>query len=322
MRHPHSSDVRPALEAATQQFLDGWAGAWPFHARSAAEARAILVRAQSAPVGKPSADVQDLVFPVGPTGAVRVRIVRPRDVRTALPVVMHFHGGGWIMGDSQTHDRLIREVAVGAGAALVSVDYDRAPESRFPIAIEQAYAATAYVVEQAQRLHVDPTRLAVIGDDVGGTMATVVALMAKERRGPRIDLQILFYPVTDARLDTGSYKLFAGGPWLTRPAMQWCWNVYLPDVGQCVDIRATPLHATMDQLKNLPDALIVTAENDVLRDEGEAYARKLASAGVRVTAVRYNGTIHDFVLLNGLADTPAVRGAIAQAIVALKSVFD
>ncbi len=322
MKHPHPGDGRPALETATQQFLDGWASAAPLDVRSAAEARAILLRAQSAPVGKPSADIQDLVFPVGPTGAVKVRIVRPRDARAALPVVMHFHGGGWIVGDSQTHDRLIREIAVGAGAALVSVDYDRAPECRFPIAIEQAYAATTHVAEQAQKLNVDPTRLAVIGDDVGGTMATVVAGMAKERRGPKIDLQILFYPVTDARFDTSSYKLFADGPWLTRPAMEWCWNAYLPDIAKRGDIRATPLNATMDQLKNLPDALIFTAENDVLRDEGEAYARKLANAGVRVTAVRYNGTIHDFGVLNALADTPAVRGAIAQAICALKSAFE
>lgn len=322
MKRPYLSLRRPALEAVTQQLLDGWAIEPPLHVRSPPEARAILAQAQSAPVGKPSAHIQDLVFPVGPTGAVRVRIVRPRDARTALPVVMYFHGGGWIMGDSQTHDRLIREIAVGAGAALVFVDYDRAPECRFPIAIEQAYAATVHVVNQAQELNVDPTRLAVIGDDVGGTMATVVALLAKQRRGPKIDLQVLFYPVTDARFDTGSYKRFSDGPWLTRLIMQWAWNAYLPDIGKRGDIRATPLNATIDQLNGLPDTLIFTTENDVLRDEGEAYARKLSDAGVRVTAVRYNGTIHDFILLNALADTPAVRGALAQTIGALRSAFE
>ena len=195
------------------------------------------------------------------------------------------------MGDSRTHDRLISEIAAGARVAVVFVDYDRAPECQFPVAIEQAYAATKYVVDQAASLQLDPNRLAVVGDGVGSNMATVVALMAKQRRGPKIDLQILLYPVTDANFQSGSYRRFADGPRLTRAAMEWAWNAYLPGATKRYDVRATPLNATVDELRALPDALIIVAENDVLRDEGETYVRKLSDAGVRVTAVRYNGTI-------------------------------
>jgi acetyl esterase len=227
--------------------------------------------------------------------------------------------GGWILGDKQTHDRMTREIAVGADAAVVFVDYERSPEVQYPIAVEQAYAATKYVVEHGKELSVDATRLALVGDSVGGNMAAAVTLMAKERAGPKIAFQVLFYPVTDADFDTGFYQAFADGPWLTRPAMEWFWNAYLPDVAARTQITATPLNASLEQLKGLPDALVIVDENDVLRDEGEAYARKLSEAGVRVTSVRYNGTIHDFVLLNALTDTPAVRGALQQANDALRS---
>jgi acetyl esterase len=269
-------------------------------------------------VGKPSVHIVDKVFPVGPTGAIKVRIVRPRDTGDALPVIMHFHGGGWVLGDTTTHDRLMREIAVGVGAAVVFVDYALSPEAAYPVAIEQAYTAAKYVVDNAQTLNVDATRLAVVGDGAGGNLAAAVTLMAKERRGPKIDLQVLFYPLTAAGFDTPSYGTFAAGPWLTKAAIAWFWDAYLPDPARRGEITATPLNATIDQLRNLPDALVIVAENDVLCDEGEAYARKLSDAGVRATSVRYNGTIHDFVMLNALADTPAARAAIAQAVGALK----
>lgn len=308
----------PVLEAVTQQFVDSLAGGPPLQTLTPAAARAVLSTLQAVPVGKPPAHLQDTTFPVGPTGSTRVRIVRPRGETRALPIIMHFHGGGWVLGDADTHDRMSREIAVGVPAAVVFVDYERAPESQYPVAIEQAYAATKYVVDHAQQFNVDPMRLAVLGDSVGGNIAAAVTLMAKERRGPRIDLQVLFYPVTDASFDTASYRLFADGPWLTRAAMQWFWDCYLPDLARRQEITASPLRASTDQLRDLPDALVIVDENDVLRDEGEAYASKLSDAGVRVTSVRYNGTVHDFVLLNALADTPAVRGALSQAVCALK----
>ena len=310
--------IRPTLELHTQQFVDGLAGAPPIYTLSPAEARAVLERAQSIPVGKPGAQIEDTAFPVGPTGSVPIRIVRPNGGAGTLPVVVYVHGGGWILGDRNTHDRVVREIAVGAGAVVVFVDYDRSPEARYPVAIEQAYAAACCVVDHAADLRIDPSRLAVVGDSVGGNMAAALTLMARERRGPKIAFQVLFYPVTDADFDTASYTRFADGPWLTKRAMLWFWEAYLPDLAARKQPTATPLNASLHQLAGLPEALVIVDENDVLRDEGEAYARKLSDAGVRVTSTRYNGTIHDFVMLNALADTPATRGAIAQAIGALK----
>jgi len=310
---------QPTLELHTQQFIDGLAGVPPIYTLSPADARSILAQVQSIPVGKPSAKIEDIAFPVGPTGSVPVRIVRPAGTADVLPAVIYIHGGGWILGDRNTHDRLVREIAVGTGAAVVFVDYDRSPEARYPVAIEQAYAATRYVVDHGADLRIDASRLAVAGDSVGGNMAAALTLMARQRRGPKIAFQVLFYPVTDADFDTASYTRFADGPWLTKRAMEWFWDAYLPDAAARKQPTATPLNASLDELAGLPEALVVVDENDVLRDEGEAYARRLSDAGVRVTSTRYNGTIHDFAMLNALADTPATRGAIAQAIGALKT---
>jgi len=310
--------AQPTLELHTQEFVDSLAGAPPIYTLSLVDARSVLAQAQSIPVGKPSAQTEDIALPVGPTGSVPIRVIRPVGATAVLPVVMYFHGGGWVLGDRDTHDRLVREIAVGAQAAVVFVDYARAPEARYPVAIEQAYAATRYVADNAAELGIDPLRLAVAGDSVGGNMAAAVTLIAKQRRGPNIAFQLLFYPVTDSGFDTPSYNQFADGPWLTKRAMEWFWDAYLPDPAVRKQPTATPLNASLDQLASLPEALVIVDENDVLRDEGEAYARKLSDAGVRVISVRYNGSIHDFVMLNALADTPATRGAIAQAVGALR----
>jgi acetyl esterase len=304
----------PILEPDTQRFIDGLAAADgpPLYTLSPHAAREVLNTVQAVTVPKLPAMREDMLLPTGPMGSVRIRIVRPVGATGALPVVMHFHGGGWILGDKETHDRFAREIAVGANAAVVFVDYDRSPEARYPVAIEQAYAATQYVAQHGHELSLDPRRMALLGDSVGGNMAAAVTLLARQRGGPRIALQVLCYPVTDASFDTPSYHEFADGPWLTRRAMQWFWDAYLPNVTARSAITATPLSASIEQLRGLPEALIIVDENDVLRDEGEAYARKLARAGVRVTTVRYNGTIHDFLLLNPIADTPAVRAAMQQ----------
>jgi acetyl esterase len=180
------------------------------------------------PARKPDAQVEDRNVQLGPR-AIHFRIIRPARSVDHGPVVMYFHGADWVMGDSATHDRLVRELAVGADATVVFVDYDRAPEHHYPVAVEQAYAATSYVAEHDAEFGVDVARLAVDGDSVGGNMATIVSLLAKERSGPPIAGQLLFYPVTNADFDTGSYIQFADGPWLTRRAMQWFWDQYLPD---------------------------------------------------------------------------------------------
>lgn len=234
---------------------------------------------------------------------------------------MYFHGGGWVLGDRETHDRLVREIANGAIAAVVFVDFTRSPEAKYPVAIEEAYAATKYVAENGRSLNLDSSRLAVAGDSVGGNMAAVVTLLAKERGGPKIGFQLLFYPVADANFDTPSYHEFATGHFLTREAMKWFWRHYLPDDAAGKRLTASPLQASVQQLTGLPPALVITGEFDVLRDEGEAYAHKLNEAGVHVTAVRCLGTIHDFVMLNAIAGTPAARSAIALAADNLQRAF-
>jgi acetyl esterase len=309
----------PVLEPRTQRFIDALDGP-PLYTLSPHDARDVLSSVQSVTVAKLPAMREDLFLPTGPTGAVQVRIVRPVAAAGALPIVMHFHGGGWILGDRDTHDRFTREIAVGANAAVVFVEYSRSPEARYPHAVEEVYAATDYVASHGRELGLDPGRMALLGDSVGGNMVAAVTLLAKQRGGPRIDLQVLCYPVTDANFETASYREFADGPWLTRRGMQWFWDAYLPNVGAREAITATPLSASIDQLRGLPEALVIVDENDVLRDEGEAYARKLSQADVRVTTVRYNGTIHDFLLLNPLAETPAVRAAIQQITSALSTV--
>lgn len=231
---------------------------------------------------------------------------------------MYFHGGGWVLGDFKTHERLVRELSNRSGSAIVFVDYSRSPEAEYPIAIEEDYHALKYIADNGRRHDLDSSRLAVAGDSVGGNMAAVVSLMAKQRQGPDIKLQVLFYPVTDADFDTGSYRQFATGHWLARDGMKWFWDNYLPDKEQRKNPMASPLRASIDMLKGLPPAMVITDEFDVLRDEGEAYAHKLMDAGVRTTGVRFLGTIHDFVMLNPLADTPATRGAIDLACDTLK----
>jgi len=308
------------LEPRTCAFVDSLtkAGVPPVYTLTPEAARAGLAHAQALPVAKLRAMIEDTTFPVGPTGSVRIRIVRPPGANGILPVVFHIHGGGWMLGDKDTHDRLTRELSVRSKSAVVFVDYDRSPEARYPTALEQAYAAMLYTVENAKALRLDPLRLAIFGDSAGGNMAAALMLMVKERRGPRLALQVLVYPVTDASFDTDSYKAFADGPWLTKRAMQWFWDAYLPDSSARIQSTATPLNTTIEQLRGLPQALVVVGECDVLRDEGEAYARKLSQAGVRVTSVRYNATIHDFLLLNAISETPAARAGITAATAALE----
>jgi acetyl esterase len=309
-----SSSQAPILETATQRFLDALSaqGGPPIYTLTYADARQVLENAQRGVTGLP-ADTEDRVFPVGPTGEVAVRIYRPKGTASQLPVVIYCHGGGWVLGSANTHDRLLRDMVNGTGAAFVFVSYTPSPEAQFPVPVQQAYAATMYVAEHGAELGLDSARLAIMGDSVGGNMATAVALMAKERGGPAIRYQALLYPVTDAGMDTGSYSEFAEGPWLTKPAMAWFWDAYAPNVADRDQPLASPLRSSVAGLRGMPPTLLVVDENDVLRDEGEAYARKLMQAGVEVTATRVIGTIHDFAMLNALAETQAAKTAIRLA---------
>ncbi|HSU55426.1 MAG TPA: alpha/beta hydrolase [Candidatus Dormibacteraeota bacterium] len=311
------------LDPVVQSFLDSLArqDGSAINELSVEDARALLLRLQSRPVRKPAADVEDRTILVGPRGNTGIRIVRPKGFDVPLPVVMYFHGGGWVVGDAETHDRLVRDIACRAKAAVVFVDYTRAPEARCPVALEEAYAATKWIFEFGQSVNVDSSRIAVAGDSAGGNLATAVTMLAKERHGPEIKLQVLFYPVTDARFDTKSYDEFAEGYFLTREAMKWFWNHYAQTTAVREQPTTSPLRASTEQLRGLPPALIIAAECDVLRDEGEAYELKLRQAGVPVTRTRYVGMIHDFVMLDALSETAAARAAIDQATDALRNVF-
>ena len=256
----------------------------------------------------------DTTIPGGPSGAVSVRILRPKGAQGRLPVILYAHGGGWVVGNSHTHDRLVRELAVGTGAAVVFPNYSLSPEARYPTAIEEIYSVLEWVAEHGAEQDLDGARIAVAGDSVGGNMTAALTLMAKQRSGPDLRAQVLFYPVTDASFDTGSYHEFAEGHFLRRDMMEWFWDQYTTDPDERAEITASPLRATTSDLAELPKALVITGEADVLRDEGEAYASKLREAGVDVTATRYEGIIHDFVMLNPLRGTNAAGAAIAQAI--------
>ena len=276
---------------------------------------------QLAPVDKLPVDIEDLIIDGGPSGKVSIRILRPLNAPASLPVILYNHGAGWVFGNNLTHDRLIRELAVGANAAVVFPNYSLSPEAKYPIAIEECYAVLQWIAGKGAEKGLDPARIAVAGDSVGGNMSIAVSLMTKERRGPRIQLQLLFYPVTDASFDTDSYYQFAEGYFLRRDAMMWFWDQYTADPQQREEITASPLRASIEQLRGLPPTLLINAEADVLRDEGEAFANKLREAGVPVTAVRFQGTIHDFVMLNPLAQSKTARGAITLATAWLRQGF-
>jgi acetyl esterase len=304
---------RIVLEPAAQQFADATADPPYLSDLGPEKGRRTIAEVQSGPVDMPDAEIEELTVAGGPTGDVAVRIVRPRGATGPLPVVLYIHGAGWVFENRHTHERLVRELAVLVGTAVVFPDYTLT-EACYPVAIEENYAVLSWVREHGADQDLDGSRIAVAGDSVGGNMTAALTLLAKERSGPELAAQVLFYPVTDASFDTGSYHQFATGYFLRRDAMQWFWDQYVADEAQRDEITASPLRASVEQLAGLPPALVITGEADVLRDEGEAYAGKLAQAGVEVTATRYQGIIHDFVMLNALRGTNAAEAAIAQAV--------
>jgi acetyl esterase len=304
------------LEPASQAFVEATATPPFLYELGPDGARKVLDDVQAAPIHKLVVDELWVTVPAE-VGDVRVRIVRPPGEGT-LPVILYMHGGGWVLGNADTHDRLVRELACGADAALVFVEYDRSPEARYPVAIEQGYAAAQWIVREGAAHGLDAERMAIAGDSVGGGMTAAITLMAQERGDVRFVHHSMYYPVTDAAMDTGSYAQFAEGYFLTADTMAWFWDCYCPDVERRNEPFASPLRASDEQLTGLPPALLIVDEADVLRDEGEAYASRLRAAGVAVTTVRYDGITHDFMMLNPLSETHATRGAVAQAIDTLR----
>jgi acetyl esterase len=305
------------LEPASQAFVEATANPPFLYELGPAGARAVLDDVQAAPIDKLPVEDRWVTVPAD-VGDVRVRIVRPPGAVGALPVILYMHGGGWVLGNADTHDRLVRELAVGTGAAVVFVEYDRSPEARYPVAIEQGYATARWIVREGAAHQLDPDRIAVAGDSVGGGMTAALALMAGQRGDVRFVHQSMYYPVTDAAMDTGSYEQFAEGYFLTAKTMAWFWDCYCPDLERRDEAFASPLRASDEQLAGLPPAFLIVDEADVLRDEGEAYAARLRAAGVPITTVRYDGITHDFMMLNPLSETRATRAAVAQAIATLR----
>ena len=244
---------------------------------------------------------------------VKLYIMTPQEVTGKPGVLFFIHGGVWIVGNFQNHQRLLRDLVLGSGQIGVFVEYTPLPEAKYPMQLEECYAALKWVAAHADEFGADGNRIAVAGNSVGGQLTAALTLVAKDRNGPKISYQVLLIPATDASVDTESYHEFATGRFLPRAFMKYGWDLYAPDEKTRNNPYVSPLRASDKELKGLPPALVITAENDPLRDEGEAYARKLKAAGVTVTATRYNGMIHDFVLLNAIHDVSGVRAAIQQA---------
>jgi acetyl esterase/lipase len=285
----------------------------PFWTLPGPQVRAVLTGLQA----KTAVDVSGVVISektISENGqSVKLYIVKPENVVGHPPVLLFIHGGVWIAGNFENHKRLVRDLVVGSGAAAVFVEYTSIPDAVFPTQVEENYAAAKWVSEHGSEIGVDGSRMAVAGNSVGGDMAAALTLMAKDRGGPNLRLQVLLVPATDTNFETRSYRDFDTGRFLARAFMQFGWNIYAPDEKTRRNPYAVPMRARIDQLRGLPPALVITAENDPLRDEGEAYARKLKEAGVAVTAIRYIGTIHDFVLLNGIKDVPSTQAALRLA---------
>src|SRR5215467_8382901 len=306
------------LEPAAQKLVDATSAPPYLYELEPSAARKVLDDLQAAPIDKPAIDEEWITVPAS-VGDVRVRIVKPGGTTGPLPVVVYMHGGGWVLGNAKTHDRLVRELAVGARAAIAFVEYTPSPEAHYPVAIEQGYATAQWIVRNGVSRGLDASRMAVAGESVGGNMTAALALMAKQRGDVRFVHLSMYSTVTDAAMNTGSYDQFAAGYYLSRKNMEWFWDAYTTDPGQRAEITASPNRASIEQLSGLPPTLLLVDEADVLRDEGEAFASKLRLAGVPVTTVRYDGTIHDFMMLNPLAETSATRAAIAQAAATLRT---
>ena len=256
-----SKSIEPNIRAFLEELNSQ--GGPQLYELSVDDAREVLLKAQDMEIKKLPADIEDYNIMGGLKCKISIRIVRPKGNKKNLPVVMYFHGGGWVLGNKVTHNRLIREIATGAEAAVVFVNFTPSPEAKFPVAIDEAYMATKFIAENGEDLNLDPSKIVVASDSVGGNIAAAVTMMAKEN-GPDILFQLLFYPVTDANFDTPSYKQFATDHFLTREAMKWFWDNYLPDLETRKQPLASPLQASIEQLKGLPPALIITGEFDVL----------------------------------------------------------
>jgi acetyl esterase len=315
--------VDPHLSQAVKTFLRPLnAGGPAAEPSSEQDARNVLINLQGSVLVDLSGidEIEKAIIQDG--YSIKLNILRPNGKKGRLPVFIFIHGGGWVLGDYATHKRLVRDLVVASGCAAVFVNYTLSPEAYYPQAINEIYAATKWVSEHGNEINVDGSKMAAAGNSAGGNLTTALCMMIKDKGGPVIKLQILMWPVTDASFTQDSYEKYSQQRFLTLPLMKWSWDRYIVDTAQRKEKYASPLQASLEELKDLPPALIQVAENDILRDEGEAYGRKLEQAGVKVLSVRYNGMIHDFGMLNGLAETPEVKALIELAAFELKRHLD
>lgn len=308
-----ASSQSPNLDKITKEFVENLESmdSKPLYEMTPDEARNFLLDIQRKNHTDIDADVTDIIIPTDNAGDVDVRFISPKNSSEILPLIIYIHGGGWILGDKESHDMLTRKLANCTNSVVAFVNYSRSPEAAYPVAINQIYGVLEYLYKRSDDFSIDPDTIAVAGDSAGANMAAVIALKSKKENGPKITFQALLYPVTDAAMNTESYVQFENGPWLTKKAMEWFWDSYIPDKSAREDIYVSPLMADISELKNLPPALIIVDENDVLRDEGEAYARKLDDAGVDVMSIRINNTHHDFLMLNALWSSNPTQCAFA-----------
>ena len=276
------------------------------------QGREILEKAQSSPVYMYPADIFMKKINTGKWGTIPVYFVMPQCLAPVRNVIFYIHGAGWVFGSFHTHEKLVRELAARTNSLIVFPEYTRSPEAKYPVAIEQNYYILSHLWEiiGSRCPNLNRNTLTAAGDSVGGNMTIAMTLMAKMRNGPKIQKQLLYYPVTNACFDTPSYRQFAVDYYLYRAGMQWFWNQYTMCAADRNQITASPLRAGTDCLSGLPEAMIINGQADVLRSEGEAFGEKLRCAGVEVTALRIQGTIHDFVMLNALDRTNACRTAM------------
>lgn len=274
----------------------------PLYEMTPDEARSFLVSLQKKYPINLSADITDRIIQTETAGEVDIRIIRPLNENRKLPAIVYAHGGGWVMGDKEVYDTLIKQLSISTHSAVIFVNYERSPENTYPKALNQIYGVLKYVSTYPDEFDIDENLISIAGDSAGGNMAIACTLKANIEKAPKIQAQILIYPVADASMNSESYKEFQNGPWLSKKAMEYFWNAYMPQKSERNNILISPVNADIEDLKNLPPALIITAENDVLRDEGEEYARKLNLAGVKVSNIRLNGTIHDFMMINALSE--------------------
>lgn len=321
MAQPIPAEKDPQILLQIRDFLNALnnSGGRPLETMTPQDARQVLIDAQKS-VEFDYSDIVESEREITQDGyTVNIHIVKPADaVSEKLPVFMFTHGGGWILGDYPTHRRLVRDLVVNSGAAAVFTDYTPSPEAKYPTAINQIYAATKWVSENGDQIGVDGKNMAAAGNSVGGNMTAVLCLMAKDKGGPEIKFQLLLWPVTDADFTRESWQKYAEGRFLIASLMKWMWDNYTTDLEQRKEYYATPFSASIEKLKGLPPALVQLAENDILFDEGLAYARKLDEAGVPTTIQTFNGFIHDYGLLNPLDHIDAVKFSSEQAALGLK----